>query len=195
MRVYFVGAHSTGKTTLARYVSRKYGMTRITEMARAVLSEMESTFDAVRSDIDLVDTYQREVFQRQVSAEKGDFPKGFVSDRAFDNLAYAAEHSRCLAELIETQTFREYVEWVRGGVVFFVRPHKDLIKEDGVRETPVWDGMIRIDGMVKLLLEMTRVDYTPLESPLMQQRCHVVDQVLKRRDGVTSLEIPGASRR
>jgi len=178
MRVYFVGAHSTGKTTLARYVSRKYGVARITEMARAVLSEMESTFNAVRADIDLVDTYQREVFQRQVTAEKGDFPKGFVSDRAFDNLAYAAEHSRCLADLVDSEMFREYVEWVRGGTVFFVRPHKDLINEDGIRETPVWDGMVRIDGMVKLLLELNRVDYVPIESALMQQRCHVVDQTL-----------------
>jgi adenylate kinase family enzyme len=38
MRIYFVGAHATGKTTMTRYVSRRYGLPMITEVARAVLA-------------------------------------------------------------------------------------------------------------------------------------------------------------
>jgi len=26
MRIYFVGSHATGKTTMTRYVSRRYGL-------------------------------------------------------------------------------------------------------------------------------------------------------------------------
>ena len=33
MRIYFVGSHATGKTTLCRFVSRRYGLPMITEVA------------------------------------------------------------------------------------------------------------------------------------------------------------------
>ena len=46
MRIYFVGSHATGKTTLCRYVSRRYGLPMISEVARAVLAEMETALDA-----------------------------------------------------------------------------------------------------------------------------------------------------
>ena len=64
MRIYFVGSHATGKTTLCRFISRKYGLPMITEVARAVLAEMEASFDALRTDMDLVAEYQTQVFAR-----------------------------------------------------------------------------------------------------------------------------------
>src|SRR5579859_1782816 len=101
MRIYFVGAHATGKTTMTRYVSRRYGLPMITEVARAVLAELETTLDALRTDMDLVAEYQRRVFERQVQVERLN-AAGFVSDRAFDNLAYAAEHTMVFADLTTT---------------------------------------------------------------------------------------------
>src|SRR5262245_33058023 len=92
MRIYFVGSHATGKTTLARYVSRRYGLPMISEVARAVLAEMETSLEALRTDMDLVAEYQERVFARQVAVEKQHQGR-FVSDRAFDNLAYVAEHT------------------------------------------------------------------------------------------------------
>src|SRR5262249_34393067 len=86
VRIYFVGSHATGKTTLCRYVSRRYGLPMISEVARAVLAEMETSFDALRTDMDLVAEYQERVFQRQVAIEKQHEGR-FVSDRAFDNVA------------------------------------------------------------------------------------------------------------
>src|SRR5678816_4541575 len=99
MRIYFVGAHATGKTTMTRYVSRKFGLPMITEVARAVLAELETTLDALRTDMDLVAEYQRRVFERQVQFEKQQ-QTGFSSARAFDNLAYAAGHTLVLADLM-----------------------------------------------------------------------------------------------
>ena len=84
MRIYFVGSHATGKTTLCRYVSRRFGLPMITEVARAVLAEMETGFDALRTDMDLVGEYQERVFARQIAVEHMHEGK-FVSDRAFDN--------------------------------------------------------------------------------------------------------------
>ncbi|MBP8811418.1 MAG: ATP-binding protein [Kofleriaceae bacterium] len=179
MRIYFVGSHATGKTTLCRYVSRRYGLPMITEVARAVLAEMESSLDSLRTDMDLVAEYQDRVFGRQVAIEKL-HAGAFVSDRAFDNLAYAAEHTTVVADLMGDQRFRDYIRWVSDGTVFFLRPHRDLLKEDGVRAGVSWESVLRIDGMIKLLLEQHRIPYLPLESVSMQERVRAVEFVLSR---------------
>lgn len=177
MRIYFVGSHATGKTTLCRYVSRRWGLPMITEVARGVLAEMETSLDALRADIDLVASYQRKVFERQMATERS-HTGGFVSDRAFDNLAYAAEHTTILGDLINEPGFGEYMDWVSKGLVFFLRPHPSLLKDDGVRAGVSWDSVLRIDGMVKLLLEQNRIRYLPVESVSMQERVRMLEFVL-----------------
>ncbi len=179
VRIYFVGSHATGKTTLCRYVSRRYGLPMISEVARAVLAEMETGLDALRTDMDLVAEYQERVFARQVAVEKLHAGK-FVSDRAFDNLAYVAEHTTNAASMMNDQRFRDYMKWVSEGVVFFLRPHQSLLKDDGVRAGVSWDSVLRIDGMVKLMLEQHRISYLPLESVSMQERVRAVEFVLAR---------------
>ena len=177
LRIYMVGAHATGKTTLARWVRDQYGVPMIAEVARGVLAEMEARLDTLRTDIELVNRYQREVFQRQIEAEhKVEGP--FVSDRAFCNLAYAAHHSTILGEVFRDRRLGEYMQWVREGVVFFLRPHRELVVADGVRAGLEWEEVVRIDGMVKLLLEMFDVPYIPVESLSMQERVRLVERVL-----------------
>jgi hypothetical protein len=148
-----------------------------------VLAEMETSLDTLRTDVDLVGEYQERVFARQVATEKliGEHHGGrFVSDRAFDNLAYAAEHATTVAALMGDQRFRDYMTWVSEGTVFFLRPHPSLLKEDGVRAGVSWDSVVRIDGMIKLLLEQHRVRYLPVESVSMQERVRAVEFVLGR---------------
>ncbi len=179
MRIYFVGSHATGKTTLCRYVSKRYGLPMITEVARQVLAEMETSLDSLRADVNLVGEYQMAVYERQVAVEKLQ-SAGFVSDRAFDNLAYAAEHTTVVADIMSAPSFGEYMDWVRNGLVFFLRPHPSLLAEDGVRAGVSWDSVVRIDGMVKLMLEQHRIQYMPIESVGMQERVRAVEFVLSR---------------
>ncbi|MCX5742929.1 MAG: AAA family ATPase [Proteobacteria bacterium] len=179
MRIYFVGSHATGKTTLCRYVSRRYDLPMISEVARAVLAEMETGFDALRTDMDLVAEYQERVFARQIAVEHS-HNGHFVSDRAFDNLAYVAEHTTNAAQMMNDQRFHDYMKWVREGIVFFLRPHQSLLKDDGVRAGVSWDSVLRIDGMVKLMLEQHQISYLPLESVSMQERVRAVEFVLSR---------------
>jgi len=182
MRIYFVGSHATGKTTMTRWVSRRYGIPMITEVARSVLAELETNFDTLRTDMDRVGDYQRRVFERQIATERLQ-EKGFVSDRAFDNLAYAAEHATILGDIMSEENggeIRKYMQWVSDGLVFFVRPHKSLLKEDGVRAGVDWDAVVRIDGMVKLLLEQYSIRYMPIDTPSMQERVRAVEFVLSR---------------
>jgi len=179
-RIYFVGSHATGKTTMTKWVSKRYGLPMITETARAVLGELETNLVTLRADIDFTDRYQRLVFARQQAVEANQ-RGGFVSDRAFDNLAYAAEHSRVLPELIAAEDFPSYVQWIKGGIVFFVRPHKSLLADDGVREPLDWDAVVRIDGMVKILLELHGIKYLPINTPSKQERVNTVEFVLSAR--------------
>jgi len=176
MRVYFVGAHSTGKTTLARWVRDAYGMPMISEVARGVLAEMEEQLDSLRSRLDVVDRYQAEVFARQLAAEAA-HTGSFVSDRAFCNLAYAAQHATILSQLAADRRLATYMDSVKEGLVFFLRPHRELLSEDGVRAGVQWEEVIRIDGMVKLMLELFGIPYIPVDCLAMQERVRLLERV------------------
>jgi predicted ATPase len=192
-RIYLVGAHSTGKTTLARWIRDKYGLPMISEVARGVLAEMEQHLENLRSDLDAVDRYQGAVYERQLVAEQEQ--KGsFVSDRAFCNLAYAAHHATILSNLATDPRLERYMETVRTGLVFFVRPHRELLSEDGYRETTGWEEVVRIDGMVKLMLEMFGIPYIPMDCLSMQERVRLVERVLSlaglEPEGTETIPVP-----
>ncbi|MAE45622.1 MAG: hypothetical protein CMJ86_01905 [Planctomycetes bacterium] len=178
-RIYLVGAHSTGKTTLARWIRDNYGIPMISEVARSVLAEMEAQVDSLRADVDLVNRYQAEVFLRQARSEAEAEQRGaFVSDRAFCNLAYAAQHGTLLAEVARDPRLAAYMQGVKQGLVFFVRPHRALLASDGVRERLDWEEVLRIDGMVKFMLEFFGVPYVPVASLAMQERQRCIERVL-----------------
>ena len=179
MRVYFVGAHSTGKSTLARYVSKQYSLALLPEVARQVLSERELSIDALRADLDMVDSYQQEVFTRQIAEEKK--LAAFVSDRsAIDALAYIAQHSNNFYQTMQSPLLKPYIETLKQSDVqlFFVRPSKATLKEDGVRETPIYEGVIQIDAIIKCLLELHRLKYFQIATDNMQERCRLIEAVL-----------------
>ncbi|HWN82881.1 MAG TPA: ATP-binding protein [Candidatus Udaeobacter sp.] len=179
-RIYFVGAHATGKTTLARYVRDRYGLPLISEVARSILAELEVSLDRLRANLDLVNCYQVEVFRRQIEAER-DAGDTFVSDRAFCNLAYMAHHGTVMHELFRDPALEAYMRWVAGGLVFFVRPHPELAQSDAVRTAVRFEDIVLIDGMVKLLLEMYAVPYLTIATLSMQERVRTVDEVIRLR--------------
>jgi hypothetical protein len=178
MKIYFVGAHSTGKTTCARYVSETYKLPMITEVARQILSEKELHLDSLRYDLNLVDDYQSQIFYRQVEKESEHI--NFVSDRSFDGLAYAAQHSRVLPQLLHSPELQAYLESLKklDSFIFFVRPTKATLKADGVRESLTWDGVVAIDSMIKLFLEMWELRYFQINIDNMQERVRLIDSVL-----------------
>lgn len=178
MRVYFTGAHSTGKTTLARYVSEKYQLPMITEVARMVLSEKELQLDALRHDIKTVNDYQEQIFFRQLQEEKKQ--PNFVSDRSFDCLAYAAQHTTILPKLLSSPELQSYLASLRQPdvFIFFVRPSHATLKADGVREVINWDAVVSIDANVKFMLEMWNLRYYPISMENMQERVRLIDNIL-----------------
>lgn len=180
MRVYFSGAHATGKSTCARYVSEHYKLPFLPEVARMVLSEKELQVDALRYDMELVDSYQTEVFNRQLAEEAKH--KGFVSDRsAIDALSYSAQHTRILPKLLRQPELEPYLASLRApeSIIFFVRPSKATMKIDGVREALTWEGIIGIDAQIKILYEMYGIRYFQIDTPGMSERVKLIDSVLE----------------
>lgn len=177
LRIYVCGAHSTGKTTLARHISRELGLPLINEVARQVIAEFEISFETLRVDLSRAGDYQREVFRRQIEVEQR-YPEGFVSDRSFDNLAYAARHSNVIHELIDDQTLR-YFERVRESLVFFVRPHRECMQYDGMREQVDWDEINRIDGMLDFILSWQQIPCVGISELNMKDRVRTALSAVK----------------
>src|SRR2546423_5384220 len=60
LRIYIAGAHSTGKTTLARWIARTYKLPLETEAAPAALAHLEIPLETLRVDLERVKTFQKE---------------------------------------------------------------------------------------------------------------------------------------
>lgn len=181
MKVYFIGAHSTGKTTLARYVAKEYKLPFLNEVARTILAERELNLNSLRTDPELANDYQSDVFYSQFKEEEKF--KEFVSDRSFDNLAYAAQHTtKLLSSLIKDPILLKYIEDLKSkeNFIFFVRPSRATLHNDGVREALTWDGIVAIDAMIKLLAEMFELEYFQINTDSMQERVNLINSVLRR---------------
>lgn len=177
MKIYFIGCHGSGKTTLARYVSKKYQLPMITEVARMILSEKELQVDSLRTNLDVADEYQSDIFKRQLEEESK--IENFVSDRSFDCLAYAAQHTRVLSNLLNSKELSNYINKLKKqSIIFFVRPSKITFKADGVRENLDWDGAISIDAQIKFMLEMWNLKYFQINVENMQERVRFIDAVI-----------------
>lgn len=177
MKVYFCGAHSVGKSSLARHTSTRYNLPMISETARMILSEQELQINTLRCDLDSSDKYQKQVFERQIVEEKK--YKSFVSDRSIiDILAYSAQHTRITADLLARPEMTSYLNGLRKSVIFFVRPSKATLKDDGVRESISWDGIISVDAMIKLFLQIWKLKYHIISTDNIQERIQIIDAIL-----------------
>lgn len=179
MKIYFIGAHSTGKSSLARYTSTQYNIPMISETARMILSEQELQIDSLRADMITVNNYQQKVFDRQILEESKS--QSFVSDRSIvDIIAYSAQYTNILSTLLSSKELLAYLADLKApdSVIFFVRPSKATLKADGVREAINWDGIVAIDAQVKFMLEMWQLRYFQINMDNMQERVKLIDSVI-----------------
>lgn len=184
MKVYVSGAESGGKSTICRYIREKYKLPMINEVARSVLAEKEINLDLLRTNLDLVDSYQTAIFYKQIEEEvKFD---NFISDRSvIDCLAYSGAYSRVLPQLISDNKLKCHIAKLKNEkyCIFFIRPQKSIMVSDGVREHLVWENMVSIDANIKFLLKMFDLKYFEINTPSMQERINLVDNVLELMRG------------
>ncbi len=182
MRIYFAGSHGAGKSTLVRWVARRYGLPMIHEVARAELTKREAELPVLRVDTGLTSEYQRDVFRGQIAAERAQTTP-FVSDRCVDNLVYLAQNGNGLREVWESEECRAYVESLRApdAIVFLVQPHASRVSADAHRPAADADArvILRIDGMVQFLFEMAGIHHIPIGSDTVQQRQRQIARTLE----------------
>jgi len=189
LRIAFVGGQSTGKSTLARWAKNNYQLPMINEVARQVLGELETNFTTLHSDLNATTAYQQEVFKRQVQVSLA-HAGGYVSDRAHDNLAYAADAADNYSSIVSDPSLGKYLDHLEDVIIFFVRPHKSLLKDDGVRAPIKWRDVLRIDGIIKMILRSLVVPktgkplrYFEITSPILLDRVELVRNVVALRGG------------
>lgn len=182
MKIYLVGAHCTGKTTLAKFIADRYNIDIVSEVVRKIVNEMEGDLNDVRTDMFMVDWLQEEILDRQHDTEANIMKDNFVSDRGMDFLAYTAEYSNITHDIRHNEAYKRYIEWLKeDSIVFFLRPHKTLLNgvDDGFRKNLSWESICRIDGMIKFILELEEIDYIQINTDIFQEKIRLVESVLK----------------
>jgi endogenous inhibitor of DNA gyrase (YacG/DUF329 family) len=101
-----------------------------------------------------------------------------VSDRAFDNLAYAAEHTTVVADLMGDQRFATTSAGCPTAPCSSCGRTATCSRRTACAPGCRGSRCLRIDGMIKLLLEQHRIPYLPIESVSMQERVRAVEFVL-----------------
>jgi hypothetical protein len=177
-----------GKSTLARHTAAFTGLPVLPSATASAREGLGYTFDDIFTDVGKADTYQSRVFAVQTEMEAAAQATGFVSDRAFDLMAYTARLSRVLPKVAGTEEFKQYMLALRNprATVFFVRPHEFVqAPRDGRRDQflcPRWQW--GVDGVIEFLLEMHEVPRVTLEGSSLKDKVRTVEAVLWKGVGV-----------
>jgi hypothetical protein len=189
VKISFVGAGSTGKTTLATWVSRHYQIPLLGSAARDVAARFEKSLDDIRMEPAVNDDYQWQVFQEQIKREHDH--TNFVSDRAFDSLCYSCTHAHNASKIFHSEAFYAYLRSLQkpDRLIFYVRPHRELLTTDAFRSGSdlTWEAMLRFDGQVQAVLEMLDVRYFQIDCLTMRDRVRLVKNIVSLHQQATRL--------
>lgn len=184
--VYFTGASGTGKTTLAEYVEKNYGLARIPSASREVSAKLGITNDKGEFTVGTRQyaEFQMMVCRRQLELEKEQVVT-YVSDRAFDHLAYSAVYGTNCRQIAALPEMKEYLERLTDGrsLVFHVRPTRDVqhhAKMQHQREQFLdWEDMHKVDGIIRYIAEVNGITTVPISCTSLLERRWLVDGHLK----------------
>lgn len=184
--VHFVGASGVGKTTLAGYVAKKYGFVQLPSASRAVLRRLGVTtdeqLDQLRRDATAYLRFQIDVATEQARME-GECTVAFVSDRAFDNLAYFGIYGTGLRELRSAAWMGEYLRKLTvDRIIFHVDPSRKCweaaVKEKQRTAFLVWEDMLRVDGALRYIAQVEGIRCIPIATDDPVERWRIVDGAL-----------------
>jgi len=183
LRIYIVGAQSTGKTTLLNYIADRYNINRITEVARQVLAKYGNNLREIRSNMDKCKSFQRDILEEQIEKERLT-EEPFICDRGLDILAYFCHHNLDTYEILNKDYTKEYIESYKNKnvVVLFIRPEEELVKDDGIRGDLTTETIYRIDGMIKYILESNNINYISIQSKHMNERIRALQSIFELKD-------------
>jgi len=184
MLIYFIGSHSTGKSTLAEYISKERGVGLQPEIARQEILKNKIDLNALRRNLNELTNFQVDLLNKQIAVETEQFSKSdnMIFDRCgVDVMAYTIEHTIQAEKIFNNIKIKDYLENFKKQkkVVFFLRPHIDLLENDGIREKVEMTSIYHIDGVIKTLLNISGIDYISINSSNFSERVSTVNTILK----------------
>ena len=175
---HFMGADSTGKSELVKYVARAYGMRKVPETAqRASRGLHAAQLARAQHGCRRVSAHGVRSPDRAGSSYAASIRRG----SGLDNLAYASEYGRCFGELARAKRCRSTSRRSGRMWVFLVRPHRALRAEDGVRVLPSWEEQQRLDAKIELLLQLWGVPHVVIAENSAARREEQIDWCLAAR--------------
>lgn len=178
-KIYLKGSFSNGKSFLAKRISEIYDTQLLPEYARIILQEWETDLKQIRKSINEVNEFQKETLIRQFKEEQEAYKNGgFVAPRGIDTLAFLAKHGTLLRDKSFEDLVLDYGEWVKdNSIVFLVRPHKELLVDDNIRDLN-YEESLEITGMVQFMLEYFDIPYYIINTINMKEREDFVTKIL-----------------
>jgi len=169
-RVVFVGAESTGKSTLVQYLAREFDTVYVPEIGRFVWEEKNGQLS--------VDDYLDIAVQHREAEDKAQTRASrymFVDTNALTTLLLGC----CFGHLpVAPPELLRYAEECKGRYAYhFVCADDIPFEQDGVRENEAW--RTRIQKLVLEDLAARGIDYT-IVSGTVEERAAQVRRVLAR---------------
>ncbi len=170
MRIAVIGTHSTGKTTLAKALSRELNIPVIEECARS--------HDIKHASVEEYIKIQENILAEQIKAESKH--QNFISDRStIDNLAYWI-HS--CAPMVDAVTNRSYTKTALENVttytnIFLLVP-EFYPRDDGFRDTNII-YQLQIAETINTILYLHQIPHHVLSGSVDERLRHAM-RILQR---------------
>lgn len=184
VRVHFSGGAGCGKTSLANFVGRTFGLGVMASAARHVMASMKIGPETIRSDPEAAFEFQREVLETQQSWQQNIclMKKGLVSDRTgVDVFAYSVAHTKRGDELFARYGayFRDYLSSPRT-LTILVRPNARAVGNaknerrraveaaggsiPGLDQWLAYDDVAAFYGACKFVYDLWQIDYAEIDA-------------------------------
>ncbi len=164
-RIAVIGTHCTGKTTLAKALSKTLDIPLIKECAR----NHEIKKASPRQYVEI----QKHILTEQISAELK-YP-GFVSDRStIDNLAYWLHSCASIADAQTNKTYiRKALNNARNYTHVFLLIPEFYPREDGFRNTNII-YQLQIAETINAILYLQKIPHQVLSGSIEERLQHAI---------------------
>jgi thymidylate kinase len=183
MNLILTGASGTGKSTLARLASERFGV-RLAESQTSRIAETFGGFSVINQDPEIRGQFQAAVRRNTYETLAGLVADGepFILDRFLDNYIYQALYSDEALDLEEARGLTLLAP-PDGTRALLLRPvawiNKVALANDNGRRGFFldWQAVLRFDSGLEVLMKLLRVPYTSCDAVEMKQRLELVGKL------------------
>ncbi|CAG8536704.1 5563_t:CDS:1 [Gigaspora margarita] len=183
-KIVLVGAHSVGKTTLAKFIKSHINGILVTEIARTLIKELNLNADILRNDPDKSLEFQATIIKAQcVKEEEIEHELAILDRSALDAIIYAQAFCKKrwkeLLDMEETNKCLERYRQKNKYLIFLIEPQKECLKADGVRMMPIdYEEWISFSTSFKNLMNEYNIEFNTINVLDLNQRYSIVMNAL-----------------